>query len=305
MQIPENLISLAEQGDLSALADLDARGIFCADNENATDFAARVRLLNEKNRELDQALATDGSTAIEDVIIHQQDRIPEKLFLEPQELTKNLYRFQADWVAGFFVDPPFGLLFGGCAYYFYPDFFALFIIRRSFRDKSRWLFYQRKELLAHELCHVARVSFRAHVYEEIFAYRTATTAFRRFFGGIFRSPKDSFLFIGASCLLLINQLCRAFLFPQLPSWPMWCLLALTLSWLILRLLRDMKTLRKARKHLASIFPEQNAIPVLFRCNDAEIRQLAVLDNPQNALTWLNNRKSTSLRWKITCARFEK
>ena len=305
MQIPENLIFLAEQGDLAALAELDAKGIFCADNENAAEFAARVRLLNEKNRELDQALATDGSAAIEDVTIHQQDRIPENLFREPQELTEKLYRFQADWVAGFFVDPAYGLLFGGCAYYFYPDFFALFIIRRSFRDKARWLFYQRSELLAHELCHVARVSFRAHIYEEIFAYKTATTAFRRFFGGIFRSPKDSFLFIGASCLLLTNQLCRAFLFPQLPSWPMWGLLALTLSWLILRLLRDMKTLRKARKHLAFIFPQQNAIPVLFRCNDAEIRQLAVLDNPHNAQTWLDNRKSTSLRWKITCARFEK
>jgi hypothetical protein len=304
MQIPENLISLAEQGDLAALAELDAKGIFCADNENAASFAARVRLLNQKNQELDEALATDGSAAIEDVTIHQQDRIPENLFLEPLELTEKLYRFQADWVAGFFVDPAYGLLFGGCAYYFYPDFFALFIIRRSFRDKARWLFYQRKELLAHELCHVARVSFRAHVYEEIFAYKTATTAFRRFFGGIFRSPKDSFLFIGASCLLLVNQLCRAFLFPQLPSWPMWCLLVGILCWLVLRLLRDMKILRKARKHLAFIFPEQNVIPVLFRCNDAEIQQLAILDNPQDAQTWLENRKSTSLRWKITCTRFE-
>ena len=304
MQIPENLISLAEQGDLAALAELDAKGIFCADNENAASFAARVRLLNQKNQELDEALATDGSAAIEDVTIHQQDRIPENLFLEPLELTEKLYRFQADWVAGFFVDPAYGLLFGGCAYYFYPDFFALFIIRRSFRDKARWLFYQRKELLAHELCHVARVSFRAHVYEEIFAYKTATTAFRRFFGGIFRSPKDSFLFIGASCLLLVNQLCRAFLFPQLPSWPMWCLLAGILCWLVLRLLRDMKILRKARKHLVFIFPEQNVIPVLFRCNDDEIRQLAILDNPQDAQTWLENRKSTLLRWKITCTRFE-
>jgi hypothetical protein len=304
MQIPENLISLAEQGDLAALAELDAKGIFCADNENAASFAARVRLLNQKNQELDEALAADGSAAIEDVTIHQQDRIPENLFLEPLELTEKLYRFQADWVAGFFVDPAYGLLFGGCAYYFYPDFFALFIIRRSFRDKARWLFYQRKELLAHELCHVARVSFRAHVYEEIFAYKTATTAFRRFFGGIFRSPKDSFLFIGASCLLLVNQLCRAFLFPQLPSWPMWCLLVGILCWLVLRLLRDMKILRKARKHLAFIFPEQNVIPVLFRCNDAEIQQLAILDNPQDAQTWLENRKSTSLRWKITCTRFE-
>ncbi|NMA21328.1 MAG: hypothetical protein GX927_12185 [Lentisphaerae bacterium] len=304
MQIPEKLISLAEQGDLAALAELDAKGIFCADNENAASFAARVRLLNQKNQELDEALAADGSAAIEDVTIHQQDRIPENLFLEPLELTEKLYRFQADWVAGFFVDPAYGLLFGGCAYYFYPDFFALFIIRRSFRDKARWLFYQRKELLAHELCHVARVSFRAHVYEEIFAYKTATTAFRRFFGGIFRSPKDSFLFIGASCLLLVNQLCRAFLFPQLPSWPMWCLLVGILCWLVLRLLRDMKILRKARKHLAFIFPEQNVIPVLFRCNDAEIQQLAILDNPQDAQTWLENRKSTSLRWKITCTRFE-
>lgn len=305
MQIPEKLIALAEQGDLTALAQLDARGIFCADNENAAEFAARVRLLNTKNLELEQTLASEGSASIEDVSIQQQDRIPDNLFQEPQELTEKLYRFKADWVAGFFVDPAYGLLFGGCAYYFYPDFFALFIIRRSFRDKARWLVYQRSELLAHELCHVARVSFMAHIFEEIFAYKTATTAFRRFFGGIFRSPKDSFLFIGASCLLLMNQICRAFLFPQLPSWPMWSLLAITLAWLILRLLRDMKILRKAQKHLAFIFPKQNILPVIFRCNDHEIRELATLNEPHNAQTWLNNRKSASLRWKISCSRFEK
>jgi len=305
MQISENLISQAAQGDLNALAQLDARGIFCADHENAKDFAARVTLLNAKNLELDAALESEGSAAIEDVTIQQQDRIPEALFQEPQELTENLYRFKADWVAGFFVDPAYGLLFGGCAYYFYPDFFALFIIRRSFREKARWLFYQRSELLAHELCHVARVSFRAHIYEEIFAYKTATTAFRRFFGGIFRSPKDSFLFIGASGLLLTNQLCKAFLFPQLPAWPTWCLLGLTFSWLFLRHLKDMKTLRNARKTLEGLFPARDAMPVLFRCNDNEIRELASLDDPQSAQTWLHNRKSSSLRWQITCNRFEK
>jgi hypothetical protein len=304
MQIPEDIITRAASGDLAALAELDSLGIFCADNEDASAFAERIQLLNAKNRELDAALAADGSAAIEDVTIEQKDRIPEELFQEPAEITEQLYRFRADWVAGFFVDPAYGLLFGGCAYYFYPDFFALFIIRRSFRDKPRWLFYQRNELLAHELCHVARVSFKAHIYEEIFAYKTATTAFRRFFGGVFRSPKDSFLFIAASCLLFVNQLCRALFFPQLPSWPMWSLLAAVFAWLILRLLKDMRILQRAKRHLQFIFPPENTLPVLFRCNDKEIQELAALDNPQNAQTWLNNRINSSLRWKVTNARFQ-
>ncbi|MFA6929643.1 MAG: hypothetical protein WCT05_04900 [Lentisphaeria bacterium] len=305
MAISQQLIKLVSQGDLTALAELDARGIFCADSETATDFAQRIQLLNEKNQALAEALSADGSADIEDVTIQQQDMIPAKLFQEPQEITQALYRFKVDWVSGFFVDPAYSLLFGGCAYYFYPDFFALFIIRKSFREKARWLFYQRSELLAHELCHVARVSFAAQIYEEIFAYQTATTAFRRFFGGIFRSPRDSFLFLGVSGLLLINQIGKAFLFPNLPSWPFWCLLVFTFAWLLARHCRVMQTLRRARKTITCLFPEADSLPVLFRCNDNEIRDLASLHNPQEAQTWLENRKNSSLRWRITCFRFQK
>lgn len=38
-----------------------------------------------------------------------------------------------------------------------PEFFTLFIIRRTLKDQERWLIYRRNELISHELCHVARV----------------------------------------------------------------------------------------------------------------------------------------------------
>ncbi|NMA42805.1 MAG: hypothetical protein GX946_05425 [Oligosphaeraceae bacterium] len=301
--ISDELVQRVAEGELQALCELDAKGIFCADDENAETLAERVRTLKENQRKLDLTLQEQGHAEIEDISMRKEDRIPTQLFEKPTAITELLFRFKIDWVSGFFIDPAYGLFFGGCAYCMIPDFFALFIIRRSFKEKDRWLFYQRDELLAHELCHVSRVALASEIYEEIMAYKTATTAFRRFFGGIFRSPRDSAIFLILVLLLFISQLCQTFFWPGLPVWPAWLLLVLFCARLLHRHCGDMRRLARAAKHLTAGFPPDNINAVLFRCNDQEIRQLAELNERQNLLTWLQNRQSSSLRWQVIMARF--
>jgi len=303
MLIENELIAEVAAGDLAAFAALDQRGIFCADYESAQDFAQRLRTLNQRTAKLEQALAEEGTYEVEDITVRREERIPPELFQEAHALTDQLFRFQIDWVQGFFRDPHFSLFFGGGAFCFFPDFFALFIIRKSFRQKSRWLFYSRRELLAHELCHIARLSLEAEFFEEICAYQTASTGFRRYFGGIFQRQRDSFLFLGATVLLFFSQLGRTFFWPALPVGFFWLPLVLVVSWLLLRQRRMMRIFIQARENLRWLFPAENCLAVLFRCTDRDILDLSRLPDQNSAYLWLQRRCADTWRWKVNTLRF--
>jgi hypothetical protein len=303
MLIEEELIAGIAAGELEAFAALDKRGIFCADHESARDLAERLQLLNQRTAEMNRTLAEGGAYTIEGITVCQDEQIPPELFQEGHAITAELFHFQVDWVQGFFIDPHFSMFFGGGAFCFFPDFFALFIIRRSFRDRQRWLFYQRRELLAHELCHVARLSFEARMFEEICAYQTAFTRFRRYFGGIFQRPRDSFLFLGVTALLFASQLCQTFIWPALPGWFFWLLFALTIGWLFLRQKHLMDIFGQARQHLGWLFPEEHCLAVLCRCSDRDILDLSQLPDQDAAFTWLQRRCSDTWRWKVNTLRF--
>lgn len=303
MLIDEELIASVEAGALEAFATIDKRGIFCADEESAQDLADRLRFLNQRDAELTEALTNEGTYSIESITVQQDEQIPPELFQEPHEITASLFCFQVDWVRGFFIDPRFSLFFGGGAFCFFPEFFALFIIRKSFREKARWLFYQRKELLAHELCHVARLSLEAEIFEEICAYQTAFTRFRRYFGGVFQRQRDSFLFLGATALLFGSQLCKTFFWAALPIWFVWLLFAVIVGWLLLRQYQLMKVFGRAKQNLGWLFPEKYCLAVLCRCSDRDILDLSQLPEQNSAYTWLQHRCTDTWRWKVNTLRF--
>ena len=287
---------------MEALLALDKRGLFPAPGEDAPAFAARLEDLNVRLQEMENQLKQTGSYTVEDVTVGRDARIPASIFSEAAAKTGKLYGFQCDWVPGFFINPSFSGLFGGCAFSFYPDFFSLFIIRSSFRKKKNWLWYRREELLAHELCHVARAGLLSNDFEELFAYQTAATAFRRITGGIFRAQKDVFLFLGVTLLQLLAQIVRVFYCPSLPSWPFWSLLAAVFVFLVLRLARDTAHFRKARRRLAEIYGgADNAGIVIFHAADREIREIARTGNLPELL---KKYESEELRWKMMRRRFQ-
>ncbi|HOG50553.1 MAG TPA: hypothetical protein PKY10_08190 [Lentisphaeria bacterium] len=299
--MPDDLLERAAQEDLEALAQLDANGFICGRDEDAGAFTERLRRLRCNISNMEQALTEQGTFTIEELTVSSQERIPQELFLEVANHCQELYSFQIDWVPGFFINPKASLLFGGCAYYFYPDFFALFIIRKTFRDRDRWLIYRRQELLAHELCHVARIGLESMDYEETFAYQTAASSFRRLAGGLFRRQHDSLMFLGAAMLILAGQLIRTFWLPNLPTWPLWVAMAAVIGWLVTQHRTACRRLGDAMTSAQTVFGDQTRA-VLFRCTDQEIRDLARLPH-ESVQTWLKRQCEQRLRWKIICHRF--
>lgn len=298
--LSEDLLRRAREADVSALVELDSRGFLIGIGENVTDYVSRLEALAGNIAAMDQSLADEGTFSIEGMTVHEDNRIPGEQLSNACALTRELYGISLDWVPGFFITPP-GLFFGGCAFYFFPDFFALFIIRESFRHQSRWLIYDRDELLAHELCHIARIAFGSRIFEEMFAYRTAGSAFRRFAGAIFRSPIDSYVFLGSTILLLIAQILQTCMFPSLWTWPFWAGMAGVICFYVVRLILNRRVFHRALHVLQLICPT-HALTVLYRCSDREIGELAQLTSAPAAEDWLKTRMA-GIRREVILARF--
>jgi len=298
----EDLIDRAEQGELAALVELDGHGLLLGANESPAEYAARLRRLLANTADMDQALAEQGWYEVEGISVEAEERIPSALFEDACEATRPLYGFGIDWVPGFFINPSFGWLFGGCAFYFYPDFFALFIVRKSFANRERWLIYGRRELLAHELCHVARIGMASRVFEEMLAYQTATSSFRRVVGSVFRAPRDALLMLGGTFLLLAAQVARTLWLANLRIWPFWALLLGLLAFLGARLEHYRRVFDRARRNAARVAKDA-ALPLVFRCTDSEILTMSEMSDPGELANWFRVRAENSLRWQVVKARF--
>lgn len=299
----EQEMAAVRAGDLPVLAALDARGLCPGPGEDAAAFAERLGKLEKNLAGLETELAEKGKADLGDLVIHPGGRIDPALFAEAGETTERLFSFRVDWVPGFYIDPRFSWLFGGCAFSDRDDFFALFIIRKAFATSPRWFMYNRRELLAHELTHIARIALDAERYEERFAYQTAETPFRKKYGGVFRSQADSFTLVISTLLLVGAQVTQSLWLPGLPVWLFW----LGVAGVFLRLgVRHARTGREFDGALAKLAPGfgDRALAVLCRCTDREVRELAALRTPQAVDDWLEARRAGGeLRWQVIRARF--
>lgn len=300
--IEDTLINTALTGDLDALAELDDRGFIIGADETLEQFIGRVKALKTRIEDMETALEGTGVYEIEGLKFTADRRIPKELIGAVAGITRKHFGFSINWVPGFFADPSFGWLFGGCAYYFDPDFFALFIIRKSFAEKNRWLIYKRDELLSHELCHVARSGLKANFFEEEFAYSVSTSRFRKTVGGLFRSGSEAFYLLGGALLMMVARIIQLFVFKSLPLWPFTLVMVGILAYLGFRLIQLRKIIKAARKKLAAAIGE-NAEKVLFRCTDLEILHLSQADSPETVKTWLHQRQENNLRWQVIHHRF--
>jgi hypothetical protein len=304
LALDEKVLQRIRQEDLDTLVDLDRRGLTPAPNEDADAFAARLQRLAERLSQWEDDLRTAGRTSLEGITLKREDAIPAELLAASGKRTKGLYGFQCDWVPGYFCSPSHSWLFGGCTFSAPPDLFTVFIISQKLRTKKRHLFYDRDEILSHELCHVARTGLQATEFEEHFAYQTSTGAFRRNWGGIMHSQWDSFLFLALCLLLPIGQLVLPQFAPSLPLWLNWIPLLAALAFFVLRHLRSRRHFQKALQTLqkyACHGDEQKARILLFHATDQEIHVLAKLYGKANGETLFHQTLDSfpkDLRWKV-------
>ena len=192
-----------------------------------------------------------------------------------------------DWVPGFFADESFGLLWGGCALSDMESNLVLFIIRKVFRKKRRFLVYDRQELMAHELTHAAHQSINEIKYEEYFAYRTASSPLRKFFGCCFIRQYDALGFLLPVLLLPVAQALNIFTALQMPMIIFWILAAVYPLFLTVRTLQINSAAARAEKFLRSM-KIRNPAGILFRMTVSEIKMLARKQMPHGS----------DLRWQL-------
>ncbi len=300
----ENLdLSPIRQEELPALAQWDKRGLFPGVDEDGEAFAQRLKTLRDKLETWEKELRSKGEGSLEGLVVKPSQAIPSPILEEAGRRTRNLYGFQCDWVPGFFQTPSMGWLFGGCTYAWPPDLFTVFIVNERLRTQKRTFLFSREELMAHELCHVARTGLNAQRFEEHFAYQTSHSSFRRAWGGMMHSQKDSFLFLAACLLLLLGQFLLPYAAPQLPLLLNWIPLLLITLFLAGRHCRTRTLFSQALNNLTDCChgDRHKARILLFHATDQEILTLA--NTPKDKIPpLLDQWTQTQLRWKIACFR---
>jgi hypothetical protein len=286
----------AIRGDVDALVELDGMGLLMGPGES--DNVAKLQKDLDKN----------GKTTVCDIPLSKDERIPDAFFAEAAPVTEELYGFKTDWVPGFCTNYKMGLLFAGCAWYSLDDFFAVFIIRKAFATSPKWLIYGPTELLAHELCHVARIAYNSATYEEVFAYQTASSGFRRLIGGLLRSPMDTYVLLGSVAVLLVSQIANVTLREpeQWDSMPMplaWGALIAAFAFIGGRYIAAMARFKRLKSLMAELTKPAFVMPTLFRCSDAELDKLSACTTAAELREQLTTRIANERRWQITAQRF--
>ena len=217
-------------------------------------------------------------------------------------MTDRLYSFRTRHVPGFFLSRDVGLLWGGCMICDPDHPLSVFLIRGAFRKRQRWLFYNRRELLAHELCHSMRQSLEEITLEEYFAYQTSPSRLRRYLGNCFIREYDAIWFVIPALLLLLAQVAQSFWLPGLPVWPFWPVALAYPAFLLIRNGISRRLVKRAAKKLAA-FGVEKPSAVLFRLDRGEIRRIGAMERPGEFEQYAAERKESDFRWAILYARF--
>ncbi|MCJ8331125.1 MAG: hypothetical protein HRT89_16775 [Lentisphaeria bacterium] len=303
--LSDKKIALLRDGDLVTFVDLDDHGFILGADESIKDFINRLTELRKNIADFNDDLKGAGDEEpflFYDVPLIKKDEIPKSVYKSCKKTCQDLYGFSIDWVPGFYTNHNMGILFAGCAMYSYKDFFAVFIIRKSFQKSEKWGLYSRTELMAHELTHIAHIGFKTLNYEEVFAYQTSTSLFRRVVGGMFRTPKDTYLIVGSMLVLLLCQIVNMSIRPPEAVWdqpmPLLFLLAFCSVFTVLgRYTMNLHRYKKAMDKLRSMFTNPGA--VLFRCSEEEIETIASIKHLKPFID-----AQTDTRWKIIKNKFQ-
>ncbi len=290
------------EAELARGVELDGAGFLPRRGESAEQFFRRVETILGIHREFEAELAAAGEVGVYGLQLRSLDRIPDEIIGEAEEVTDRLYSFRTRHVPGFFLSRDVGLLWGGCMICDPDHPLSVFLIRGAFRKRQRWLFYNRRELLAHELCHSMRQSLEEITLEEYFAYQTSPSRLRRYLGNCFIREYDAIWFVIPALLLLLAQVAQSFWLPGLPVWPFWPVALAYPAFLLIRNGISRRLVKRAAKKLAA-FGVEKPSAVLFRLDRGEIRRIGAMERPGEFEQYAAERKESDFRWAILCARF--
>lgn len=283
--------------DNQDLLKLNRAGFIPGPDENLATFMKRV--------DLTKALFEDPLSFFQNQGRRQpfklDDRVKRPNFEWAKNSLLNSFDFTGEYFSAFFCSRKLNLIQGAATWILKFDEVAVPVLqfRKGLRKGSFLYFYDLEEILTHELCHFARAAFDEPLFEEIFAYFTSCSFFRRVFGPLVNSSKAlvlfSFFFFGMFVWEYLSLLSDFFLFPFFFSFFACSTLFLLLGGLS-KLFFKRRKFNKCHKNLFNIFQDKNkTTAVMFRLTDREISLFSKLKK-EEILAFA--KEEGSLRWKV-------
>lgn len=265
--------------------------------------------------------ATRCLTLKQQVIGDLQEQLPfveaelsdESVLSRAESTTRELFDVYPSWIPLFFSNYQLLPWHGGCAWIFQTDInspkMAFFQLRKAFAAHDTYLgLYHKDELVAHEIAHVGRMAFEEPKYEELIAYQSSQSSFRRWVGPLLQSAYEALVLLGLVLLCVIVDLFTlVFAYPGAFTAALWWkLLPLGyLSYLFVRLALRQKTFRRCKERLKEATGNTHAAQaVLFRLTDKEVARFASLP-PEQIRTEAQTAATQSPRWKVIAAAYFK
>ena len=156
--------------------------------------------------------------------------------------------------------------------------------------KKKYWGYSYEEILAHEFVHAVRGTFEEPVFEEILAYRTSSSPFRRYWGPLLRTTNES---LGAILALLT---CTVASFFEPLSWIAWCAVVGLLGLAVFRLVKTQRTFKRALHKITRLVSSKRAMAVMLRLTDKEIIRFSKIE-PEQIAAYTIKRAKTQIRWQ--------
>ena len=168
----------------------------------------------------------------------------------------------------------------------------------SIQVRKKGLLYPEDEVVAHEMVHACRLAFDEPRFEEVLAYQTSRSPLRRFFGPIFQSPWESYLFV-ASLISLMGLNIATIAYPssilETAFWVNLGLIFWAVGFGLYRLTRTQRLFKKCRKRFAKMCQsEKKALQLILCLTDAEIVLFAHFSESE-IKTHIEREKLSSLR----------
>lgn len=273
------------------------QGFIPGPNEAETSFAERVAFCQHLEQHLIQKVGAELPFQVGDQ--NNQDLLQDAL-----PLTQDLYGIRPQWVPLFFSNYQLAPWHGGCAWIFQLDeqtpTTAFLQLRARLRNFPSYLgIYRRTELIAHELAHVGRMLYQEPQFEEILAYQSSSSSWRRWLGPIVQSSKESLFFILLLGVIILSDF--ALLSLNMKSAMVIAFWIKTIPFFLIfvglgRLIYRHRLYKKCLKNLTLLYQQPKiARHLLYRLRDSEIKQFAHF-SPKQIQNFIRSAEKTSFRW---------
>ena len=242
----------------------------------------------------------------EDISMEIENEVSQELIQDAAPVMRELFDSVPQWIPIIFTNHRLAPWHGGCAWIFqFTDetpVAAFFQLRRIFATATDYLWiYNREELITHESAHVGRMVYEEPKFEEVLAYRSSRSKFRRWFGPIIESSWESIVFVLSLALVIFVDIFFTVTEHQESYYSMHWLKLIPLLFLGLgigRLWWRQRTFDQCFDNLHDALKDTHkANAVIYRLRDEEIVKFSGF-TPSEIQKYAADNKALSLRWHV-------